>query len=338
MASIIKRGDKWRVSVNKNGRRRTATFKSKTEARLWANQIELELEEIQSEVPFLDVLERYKTEVSAKKGGHQHDVSRLKTISQAKFANKFISNITPNDIAVFRDELCDRMKPNSVLRILGVASNIFTVATNEWGLVQSNPCSRIRKPSPDKPRNRRISPQEIRDIVQLLLSDSNDTEDILGLLRVTGTRQMTEPKRKRFAAATAFVLAIETGMRLGELTELRKEDVSLEKRVAFLRQTKNGDSRSVPLSLTAVELLKPFSGTEGLVFNVNKTTLRKLFAVAVKALGIKNLHFHDTRHEAVTRLSKKLNVLELARVVGHRNISQLMTYYNESAENIAKKL
>ena len=54
--------------------------------------------------------------------------------------------------------------------------------------------------------------------------------------------------------------------------------------------------------------------------------------------GIDNLHFHDTRHEAVTRLAKKLDVLDLARMIGHRNLKTLMVYYNATAEELAQKL
>jgi integrase len=53
---------------------------------------------------------------------------------------------------------------------------------------------------------------------------------------------------------------------------------------------------------------------------------------------IVDLHWHDTRHTAITRLAKKLNVLELARIVGHKDLRNLQIYYNESAEELAKKL
>jgi len=58
----------------------------------------------------------------------------------------------------------------------------------------------------------------------------------------------------------------------------------------------------------------------------------------VSKTKIKDLTFHDTRHEAITRLAKKLDVLDLARMVGHRDIKQLLTYYNKSAKEIASQL
>ena len=53
---------------------------------------------------------------------------------------------------------------------------------------------------------------------------------------------------------------------------------------------------------------------------------------------VHDLHFHDTRYEAVTRLSKKLEVLELARVIGHNDIKSLMIYYNATIDELADKL
>ena len=74
------------------------------------------------------------------------------------------------------------------------------------------------------------------------------------------------------------------------------------------------------------------------VFCINSNSLDALFRKYRDKAGISGLHFHDTRHEAITRLAKKLNVLDLARMVGHKKLNQLMTYYNESAEELAKKL
>lgn len=63
-----------------------------------------------------------------------------------------------------------------------------------------------------------------------------------------------------------------------------------------------------------------------------------LFRKAKKMALIDDLHFHDARHTAITRLAKKLNILELARMVGHRDLRQLQVYFNMPAEEIAKRL
>jgi integrase len=99
--------------------------------------------------------------------------------------------------------------------------------------------------------------------------------------------------------------------------------------------TKNGLPRQVPLSPRALEIWAMVP--EG--FGVESATVDALFRVARdKRTKIEGLTFHDTRHEAITRLAKKLHVLDLARMVGHQDIKQLMTYYNETADDIAAKL
>ena len=102
-------------------------------------------------------------------------------------------------------------------------------------------------------------------------------------------------------------------------------------KIIIIHDTKNGTSRRVPLSSKALEL---WQGGFKLTPRQLDVHWRKLN----KSAGIKDLHFHDTRHTAITNLARKLNVLELARMVGHKDLQLLQVYYNESAEEIAKKL
>ena len=104
--------------------------------------------------------------------------------------------------------------------------------------------------------------------------------------------------------------------------------------------TKNGTKRAVPLSSRAVALLKLLPEPEegGTLFGVTSRSLDALFRKAKTRAGIEDATFHDARHLAITRLAKKLNVLDLARMVGHRDLKQLQVYYNESAEDMAARL
>ena len=141
------------------------------------------------------------------------------------------------------------------------------------------------------------------------------------------------PVTKQQRIAAAFLFAIETGMRAGEICKLTADDVS--GRVARVVDPKNGEDRDVPLSPRALKLwsLVP----DG--FGLSAASLDAMFRTARnERTTIKGMTFHDTRHEAITRLAKKLHVLDLARVVGHKDIRKLMIYYNESAEDIAGKL
>lgn len=101
----------------------------------------------------------------------------------------------------------------------------------------------------------------------------------------------------------------------------------------------NGDGRDVPLSERAVALLEAMKGVDpARVFTVDSQTASTLFRRARERAGVHGLTFHDSRHDAITRLAQKLSVLQLARMVGHRDIRSLMTYYNETAESMAKLL
>jgi integrase len=104
--------------------------------------------------------------------------------------------------------------------------------------------------------------------------------------------------------------------------------------VARVHRSKNGRPRNVPLSEQARRVLADVAGAFDITVRQKDALFRKLCAKA----GIEGLHFHDSRHTAITRLATKLTVLELARMVGHRDLNQLLVYYNESAEEIAKKL
>ncbi|WP_323717494.1 site-specific integrase [Paracoccus aminovorans] len=127
-------------------------------------------------------------------------------------------------------------------------------------------------------------------------------------------------------------------MRAHEIATLNWSSIDTEKRVAKLDRTKNGEPREVPLSSEAIRILMQFEGSDppfGFTSGAHLST--NWFALKQKA-GADGLTFHDSRHEAITRLSRKLDVLALARMVGHKNIKELMTYYYETAEELATRL
>ena len=132
-------------------------------------------------------------------------------------------------------------------------------------------------------------------------------------------------------------------MRAGEICALQWEDVEIERRFVRVRRGKTeAAKRDVPLSSEALRIACQLAGVRDgpMVFQLRAASLDALFRKGKKRAGLDDadLHFHDTRHEGITRLAAVLGVLELARAVGHRDLRMLQTYYNESAEDIAKKL
>ena len=136
--------------------------------------------------------------------------------------------------------------------------------------------------------------------------------------------------------ALAFLFAIETACRGGEIVRLQWADVS--ERSVHLPKTKNGDKRDVPLSLRAREILALLPVDDRPVFGITDAQKDALFRAGVTRSAIANLHFHDSRAQAIFALSKKLDILELSVAVGHRNLSSLRLYYQTTADELAAKL
>jgi integrase len=137
-----------------------------------------------------------------------------------------------------------------------------------------------------------------------------------------------------------FLFGVETAMRASEMLGLEWERVHLKERFVHLPKTKNGDARDVPLTTFAVKILKALpKGDNGEpCFNLTESSRDALWRKGRDRTTLKNLHFHDSRAEGIWRLSKKLDVLQLARAIGHRDINSLLIYYDETASEMAAKL
>ena len=124
-------------------------------------------------------------------------------------------------------------------------------------------------------------------------------------------------------------------MRKGEMLGLTADDVDLGRRVAVLQTTKNGDRREVPLSRKAIRVLRPI--LPGL-FAVSSASADALWRKVCTRAGLEDFHLHDARAAALTSMARKVDVLTLARVSGHRDIKMLQRYYRATASQIADRL
>jgi len=143
--------------------------------------------------------------------------------------------------------------------------------------------------------------------------------------------------------ATAIQLAIETGMRLGELLSISIQDVNLDTKTVRLHVTKNGESRDVPLSTKALAVIETLidDRTTGRLF-VNWTTpdgFKCTFRRVYQAAGVEGLRFHDLRREATSRFFEKgLNPVQVAAITGHKTLQMLQRYTRLKASDLAKLL
>lgn len=318
MASIRKRGDGWRAEVYRNGERDSQTFRTKQEASRWALQREAELTGARlPDKTVGDAMARFAKDVAPARRGGRWEAIRLQSLQRDALARKPMERLAGPDIAAWRDDRMLEVSPATVAREMALIRTVLETARRDWGWLRDKPMAEVKVPRSPPSRKRRISDAEV-DRVRI----ATGLED--------GDRADTAMQR----TGLAFLFALETAMRAGEILGMTWADVR-EKSVE-LPKTKNGDSRRVPLSKRAREILAALPRDRSTCFDLHPGTRDALWRRA--AAGIENLHFHDSRAEAIARLSKKLDVLELARVIGHRDIKSLMIYYETDADELADRL
>jgi integrase len=330
MASFKKDGNVWRVQIYVQGQRDSGTFATKAQATAWAAKRDTELRTDKASglvkgKTCEDAFRRYEKEVSPTKRGKEWEGKRLTAIADMvvdgnRFGDIRLSELTSDFLGQWRDMRLQTVAGSTINRDLNLLSHVFSTATREWKWMEASPTTNVRRPTNPSARDRLILPDESDRITFALGFDGSPV------------------KTKSQAVAVAFLFAIETAMRAGEICGLLPDHVM--GRVAHLPLTKNGTKRDVPLSTRALELLDllPKVKEGGSLFGLNSVSLDRLFRKARDRSLIEGLTFHDTRHEAITRLAKKLNVLELARMVGHRDLRMLQIYYNETAAQLAERL
>lgn len=326
MASFRQRGGKWQARVLRNGYPdQTKTFETKADAEKWARTVESEIDKGQfvsineaQRTTLGNVIARYLVEVTPTMKGAAEDTIRLKAIMRKPIARWSMANLSAAHIATYRDERLKEVSAGTVIRELAYLSAIINHARREWGINVLNPVQMVRKPQSPQARSRVLTDEEISKLLQAL--------------EPTGRRShWTKP---------AVHLALYTAMRRGELLTLRWEHIDLQGRTAFLPDTKNGDSRTVPLSSAAVQVLADLPRhISGLVIPVKYFTLDAAFKRGIRRADLEGIRFHDLRRTAITRMAEKLpNVIELAAVSGHKSLMVLKRYYRPSAVDLAKKL
>lgn len=321
MASIQRSGSKWRAQVYVQGVRDSDTFKTRQEAAAWALEREAELSGRKLPDKTLgDAMRRYVREVTPEHRGGRWEEVRLSAMEKWPIAKRRLAGLAGNDFADWRDARLKQVKPGTVAREMNLLRSVLESARRDWHWIRANPMADVRWPSTPKGRARRITPDEVTALATAL--------GVNGKLRADTATQRT---------GLAFLFALETAMRSSEILRLHWQDVHLSAQYVQLPKTKNGYAREVPLTKRAVTIIKALPAGDGPVFGLDDAMRDALWRKARPAEH-KAIHFHDSRAEAIWRLSKKLDVLQLARVIGHRDLKSLLIYYNESAADMAKRL
>jgi integrase len=275
-----------------------------------------------------DALRRYAEEVSPSKRGERWEVIRLQAFETPAHAplplGKKLADLTPEDVAMWRDARLAKVARGTVLRDLTLLASVLEHSRREWGWLDVNPAQGVRRPAQPDHRDRVITGLETRKMMRQL---GWPTKQPNGQRRVRTVQQ---------AAAVTFVLALMTGMRAGELCGLKPGDVMPDH--LKIRSGKTG-KRDVPLTPTAVRVLQMLDGWSGdTLLGIKAQTLDAFFRRARDKAGLSGFRFHDARHTAATRLAQRLHVLDLCRVFGWKSTTRSLTYYNASASDIAKRM
>lgn len=194
-------------------------------------------------------------------------------------------------------------------------------------------------------RDRRLEPGEEDRILEV----------IEGLYKPDNRQRLLKPE-PAIAYRTFFLLALETAMRMRELYTLEVQQINFQKRTIFLKKTKNGDKRQVPMTTPAIELLSVYMDERNLdkylfpeFFNgiYTKAALKKNTSRVSREWGrvfehaeCNDFNFHDTRHEATSRIYERtsLSDIEIAKITGHKTLETLKRYANLRGSNLSTRL
>lgn len=327
MASIKPHKGKWRAFVAMKGVRQSKVFSTKSMAVAWARQLESEAEaRAVGKIPdktFGELLEEYKTKVTEGKRTKRWETNKINFVLKMDIAKIKLVNLSESDFAEWRDKRAETVSAGTIRREWTVLNNACNVAVDEWKWLRSNPMKPVKKPAAPKHRDRLITDDEIK----LMRYTSAYDEDAL-----------LDTRTVRVCAI--FLFAIETAMRLKEMTRLTWDRVYLDRKYLHVTDDSKTGRRDVPLSAEAIRIIQQLDKVKDgeLVFQLSESQVDALFRKLRSRANLAGFTFHDTKHLACTRLAKKLTPFELARMVGTRDLKTLMIYFNKSASDIADSL
>lgn len=313
----LKASGKWQAQIQRNGIRSSKSFDTKREAQAWAIEQEATAKRARAggNKTFGDAVDKYKADVSSKKDGEVWEVRRLDSMAEHFGRDTELLEIDTPQIAEWRDGRLKgnpekKVKPvsaSTVVRESNLLRNLFNLARREWKWMDHEPFSGVKLPKENAPRHQVWTWQLIKRV-----------------LRAPRTGKTAEMQR-------AFHIALRSGMRLAEVLAA-PANFDPVRRVVTIK-TKTEARAQIPIGRIAGGLIQRAT------FTVGANDGSVLFSKLCRELLIDGLTFHDTRGTALTHLSRKVDVLTLAKISRHKDLSLLSNvYYRATAEQIAGKI
>lgn len=324
MASITKRENgKWQVKVRKKGfSAQSKTFTKKVDAERWANLVTSDMDKgifestsAAENTLVTDVLDRYWLEVvqyQKSASGSKYVINKMKLI----IGHLKLIDLTVDVLREYKEYRLETVVGETVRKEILFISRLIKYAMQEWQiyLPKGNPAAMISLPKKCKARDRRLIGNEKAILLKEAINYGGLISDI-----------------------TEF--AIETAMRQGEIVKLEWKYFNPVTRTILIPDTKNEDDRLVPLSSRAIQILLNQPKVASSIFAIRADSISQAFIRITKRAKIKNLRFHDLRHEATSLLFEQgFQLMEVSAITGHKSLSMLKRYTHLRAEDLAKKL
>ncbi len=314
-----------------------------------------------------ELLDGYREELRKRGLPVRQPKFQMRTSSdELTWLHKPLAEVTTVDVETFITDRLEAAAPGTVDREIDRLKGIFKVAISVWDYpLAKNPMDAVRRPKYFNERDRRISEDEERRLLEALAQlDIERAVDIrlteLADAALAGQTFTSNSARKKVLAKvrdelyqqaeqtaevipylqTFYLFQVMTAARRGETLTLPWKYIDFKAATAFLPETKNGRPRKLSLRDELIELLRDFPQDTARVFDVGVDYVVGAWSKACAMAGITDLRIHDVRHEAISRAAETgaFEVTDLQTLSGHRDLRMLMRYAHLCASKLAKKL
>ena len=325
MGTIRKRRGKWKVEIRKKGYPKVyKTFFEKADADRFVRLTESQMDKNEFEdysgaagTSLRALLIKYRDEITSKKRGFREETSKINFLINHGIALNSLMRLKSFHIYKLKNELSETRVAATVNKYIHILSHCWTTARKVWGIAlpMQNPFELVSLDKEAPPRDRVLTQEEYKKLLAACdVSNLPMLRDLVEFAYLTGARQ-------------------------GEILKLQQRDVDLNKRVCTFYKTKNGKDRTIPLSDGAINILKKYRFSTGIVFNVLKRRLRKHFDIAKAKAEIENFRYHDLRACFCTNgLLSGFSIAETAAISGHEDWQQLKIYSRIKANDLVDKV
>ena len=324
----------YRVRIRIKGHKPVSkNFKTLTHAKRWKRVTEGQIEKglyvsfsKAEQYTVSDAISRYRKEILPNKLKDYRNVSRHLDRWEKELGYLKLNHVTPSVIAEVRDHLssesihADKIRSGAtVKRYMATFSHVLSTAVKEWEWLHDNVCLKVKKPPESKGRVRYLNKEELSRLLETCKQSKNPYLYII------------------------FLISLTTGARRSEVLGLTGKDVDLENGIFLLRDTKNGESRSVPICELVMNWLKERELTSDTLLFPSKSDpnetydIRSAWELAVKKANIQDFHFHDIRHTTASQLCLRgFSLRDVAEILGHKCLQVSKNYAHLSNDHKRK--